>query len=72
MMDKSDESSIISLINKQYLKNEDADEEQFRVRLKQTAYDNDVYKSIVEENIMTKKTILILIIILCQLNLYHF
>ena len=54
MMDKSDESSTISLINKQYLKNEDADEEQFRVRLKQTAYDNDVYKSIVEENIMTE------------------
>ena len=54
MMDKSDEGSIITLINKQYLKNEDADEEQFRVRLKQTAYDNDVYKSIVEENIMTE------------------
>ena len=51
MMDKDKDSNTIKNINKQYLKNEDAEEEQFRVRLKQTAYDNDVYKNIVEGNI---------------------
>lgn len=55
MMDKDKDNNTIKTINKQYLKNEDAEEEQFRVRLKQTAYDNDVYKNIVEGNITQTK-----------------
>ena len=51
MMDKEKDKNDIVLINKNYLKNEDASNEQFRVRLKQTAYDNDAYKSIVNGSI---------------------
>ena len=59
MMDKENEKSNIQLINKNYLRNEDANEEQFRVRLKQTAYDNDNYKNIVEGSIISNESSLV-------------